>query len=105
MNKRTVISLFVLCILVVMVSACAPKTSVAPTAAVGAPEQPAGTSLDGKAILERTCTVCHDLTRVTTKAKTFEEWQSTVTRMIGNGAVLSSDEEKLLVQYLADTYK
>ncbi len=105
MSKRIGFALLVIAILVINLIACAPKTSVPPTTAVGAPDQPVDSNLDGKAILESRCVECHDLTRVTTKAKTLEGWQTTVTRMINNGADLSAEEEALLVQYLADTYK
>lgn len=105
MKKRLTFFLIVICTLAVVASACSPKTVVEPTIATGAPDQPASTILDGKSLLESRCTECHDLTRVTTKTKTLEEWQTTVSRMVNNGAVLSAEEQTLLVEYLAETYK
>lgn len=62
-------------------------------------------ALSGADLMESRCTVCHSLSRVTIASKTVEEWQSTVSRMITKGAVLSAEEENTLVQYLAENYK
>ena len=59
---------------------------------------------DGKALLENRCAQCHNLGRVTSKQKTHEQWDQTVTRMIETGATLSADEKTVLVDYLAETY-
>ena len=49
--------------------------------------------------------MCHSLNRVTSAHHTAAEWKSTVDRMINNGAQLSSAEEMILVNYLAQNYK
>jgi cytochrome c5 len=61
-------------------------------------------ALDGKTLLETRCTTCHDLSRVTNKSKTLEEWRATVERMVDKGADLNADEQEILIQYLAETY-
>lgn len=66
-------------------------------------ESPAVT-LDAASLLEERCTRCHDLGRVEQAAKTAAEWEETVKRMVGKGAVLSQAEQELIIQYLAETY-
>ena len=62
---------------------------------------PAG---NGAALLEERCTVCHSLDRVTSASKTRQEWEQTVTRMVGKGARLNTDEQEILISYLTETY-
>jgi len=64
-------------------------------------QPPAG---DGAALLEERCTVCHDLERTTQAQKTRDEWEQTVTRMVGKGAQLAEDEQGTLIEHLAATY-
>jgi cytochrome c5 len=73
-----------------------PSQETQPTAA-----PPAG---DGAALLEERCTVCHSLDRVTSASKTRQEWEQTVTRMVGKGARLNADEQEILISYLTETY-
>ena len=61
-------------------------------------------ALDGRALLEKRCTACHDLSRVTNKSKSLEEWRVTVERMVNKGANLNTTEQEILIQYLAETY-
>jgi hypothetical protein len=88
-----------------------PEPTLAPTVAPSLPE-PAPTAIppvpptgDGKALMEDRCSVCHSLDRIQSAHKTAEAWAASVTRMIGHGAVLSADEQLLINQFLADTYK
>ena len=60
---------------------------------------------DGTALLEQRCSVCHPSERPKAAKKTPEQWEATVTRMIGKGAKLTADEKKVLVNYLSNTYK
>ena len=62
---------------------------------------PAG---NGAALLEERCTVCHGLDRSTSARKTREEWEQTVVRMVGKGAELNEEEQKILIAYLTETY-
>ncbi len=62
------------------------------------------TTLDGKTLLDTRCVECHNLSRVTSKSKTLEEWRTSVERMVAKGANLSSEEIEVLIQYLAETY-
>ena len=102
-------------------AATVPPSKVPPTetsAPVGSPvaatDTPAGATLeptampspafDGQTLLQDRCTVCHTLTRVTSAHKTAAQWETTVVRMVGKGAVLSAEEQDFLIQYLAQTY-
>jgi cytochrome c5 len=75
-------------------------TSPAKTQPTTAPAQTA----DGKTLLEQRCTKCHSLDRVTSAHKTSDEWKTTVTRMVGKGAELTTDEQTALIEYLAKAY-
>ena len=58
--------------------------------------------VDGEAMLQESCTQCHNLERITSKQKTREEWTQTVDRMIQKGAQVA-DKEAML-DYLAENY-
>ena len=86
----------------------APPTATVPPAKTDTISPASGeesTALDGQAILERSCTACHSLDRVVNKKASADDWSSTVTRMVNKGAVLTSDEQAALIQYLAENYK
>jgi glyoxylase-like metal-dependent hydrolase (beta-lactamase superfamily II) len=59
---------------------------------------------DPKDILEKGCTSCHDLNRVTSKNLSQAEWQGVVDQMKGRGAELSDAETSILIDYLVKTY-
>ncbi|RPJ38293.1 MAG: hypothetical protein EHM35_04845, partial [Planctomycetaceae bacterium] len=60
--------------------------------------------LDGAALVEERCTVCHSRERIDNADKTAEEWAATVDRMISNGAMLNDAERDAVIQYLAETH-
>ena len=60
---------------------------------------------DGATLLEQRCSVCHPSARPKSKQKTPEQWDATVTRMMGKGAKLTPEEKQILVDYLSKTYK
>lgn len=55
----------------------------------------------GKDVVMKVCTVCHELTRITSKKRTKEEWSDTVDKMAGRGARASDEEFETIVNYLA----
>lgn len=61
--------------------------------------------VDGASLLEERCSVCHPSARPKSKQKTQEQWETTVSRMMGKGARLSEDEKAILIKFLRDTYK
>ncbi len=71
-----------------------------------ASEVPAGEpgSVDGEALLEERCTECHTLDRVRQAEKDRAGWESTVARMVDQGARLDDAERTVLIDYLVDTY-
>jgi cytochrome c5 len=104
MRKVSLSCLFLVAIVVLL--ACnsdssqqsqAPSVSSAPTAQKDVSE--------GAALLETRCSVCHNANKPKAAKKTMEQWDQTVTRMIGKGAKLTEVEKKVLVEHLAATYK
>ncbi len=72
-------------------------------AACGSGSTPA--PLDGQTLMNERCSVCHDLSRVTSAHHTAAEWKVTVDRMIARGAQLTPAEEQVLLDYLSANYK
>lgn len=62
------------------------------------------TAMGSAALLEARCSTCHSISKATQARKTLEEWDQTVTRMIGKGAQLTDAEKAALIEYLARTY-
>jgi hypothetical protein len=111
MHKRTMITIWFVVLLFVggtLLGACGGETTpTTPATTAVAPTQAEATeeTIDAAALLEARCVDCHSLSRTTEARYTQEQWQQVVTRMIGQGAVLSPDEKAALVAYLAETYK
>jgi cytochrome c5 len=82
------------------------KAQAAPAAPLASPQSQAPTSPpagDGLAILNRSCTSCHDSSQVT-QARPAADWQPIVNRMRDNGANISDADAKTLVAYLIKNY-
>ncbi|MDF1514885.1 MAG: hypothetical protein P1S60_13835 [Anaerolineae bacterium] len=71
-------------------------------ACAGTQEPAMDDTVDGEAMLQESCTKCHDLERVTSKAWDATRWEQVVDHMIEKGAQVSDKEA--LVTYLAETY-
>lgn len=56
-------------------------------------------------LLKERCSICHSSWRIKSAKKTAQEWEVTVTRMMGKGVKLTAEEKKSLLEYLAKTYK
>jgi mono/diheme cytochrome c family protein len=69
-----------------------------PAASVRAQDLPDGA---GKDLVMKVCTACHELTRITSKKRTKEEWSATVDTMAARGAKASDEEFDTIVTYLA----
>ena len=69
-----------------------------PASSVRAQDLPGGT---GKDLVIRVCTVCHELTRITSKRLTKDQWNDTVDKMAARGAKASDEEFETIVTYLA----
>jgi cytochrome c5 len=70
----------------------------------GPKQQAANSDAAAKALLEASCTGCHDLDLVSNRTGNQAEWQEVVDRMNGRGAGLSEKDVPVLVQYLVKTY-
>ncbi len=79
------------------------KFATFPAALVLATSVPAQDLPDGagKDLVMNVCTVCHELTRITSKRKTKEDWSDTVDKMAAKGARASDEEFETIVTYLA----
>lgn len=61
--------------------------------------------VDGKALFEKTCSLCHSIERPKSKKKTAKEWEGTVMRMKNvNGAPVTDEEVKIVIEYLTENY-
>lgn len=65
----------------------------------------ADSGINPEALFESRCSVCHSTAIPKSARKSKSEWESTVTRMMHKGAVLSPEEKKSLVSYLAKHYR
>jgi cytochrome c5 len=61
-------------------------------------------AVDGKKLLESSCTGCHDLDTVTTLNLAKSEWQDIVTRMIFKGAPVEDTQIPILTEYLSKNF-
>ncbi len=95
---KTKIYFIVVAVLALMflVTACSSGTTA--TAA------PSTTISDGAKLVQERCTVCHTLSRAESQHLSAADWKSVVEAMIARGAKLTTDEETLVVDYLAANY-
>ncbi|NLE51724.1 MAG: hypothetical protein GX613_09990 [Chloroflexi bacterium] len=56
--------------------------------------------LDGEALINTRCTVCHTRARIDDEDEDREDWTAIVDRMISYGAQLSAAERAVLIDYL-----
>jgi hypothetical protein len=55
-------------------------------------------------LVEERCVGCHALTILESSRKSPEDWEATVTRMVGIGAKLNEQQAKEVIAYLSETY-
>jgi len=82
----------------IVITAVTVSTVVAGTAV-------AGMFTNGPSLLESRCAVCHPSSKVKVLKRSQGQWDAIVAGMIKRGAKLSVEEKKILVDYLAKTYK
>ena len=99
MRVRSVLPVVLSVMLLAFAIGCAkqePPQPAAPAAAPAAPE------LDGKALFETKCSVCHGLDRATARKETKEKWTEIVKTMQGKKADWISDADaSKIIDYLA----
>lgn len=59
---------------------------------------------DGKAIVQKMCTGCHNLKTVTSKHATKEQWNTIVQQMVSRGADGTDEEIETVINYLAKNF-
>lgn len=82
--------------LVMMISACSPGPSSKTPAPTAVP--------DGATLLQERCSRCHPLARVERSHHNADEWKTIVDSMIGRGAMLTPEEETVVIEYLAANF-
>lgn len=96
MGNRWKITLIVFIISIIFTTACA-SNSPAPT--------PTPTvTVDGSALVQKRCSVCHALTFVERSKHTAADWKLIVKMMVARGAKLNSDEETMVIDFLVANY-
>ena len=70
-------------------------------APAGAQDFPEGA---GKTLIMRSCGQCHPTDQIARQKKTEQDWQSTVVRMAGRGAKVTSEESDTIIKYLAANF-
>ena len=110
-TKSIVLTIVLLITMGMLLAACGSKSASTATQSSAPAQQPAdkptvapASGGNGEALLSDRCTKCHSLDRVTSAKKSAADWKTTVTRMVGKGATLTSEEQQVLVDYLAKTY-
>lgn len=96
MNRKIMILLIALIIVLFLTTQCSPAPSNTETSSPS--------TLDGKTLVDTKCTSCHGIDRIENASKDAAGWKTTVERMVGKGAELSSEEQTVVIEYLAKTY-
>ena len=58
----------------------------------------------GKDLVAKVCTACHEVTRITSKKRTKQEWSDTVDKMAARGAMATDEQFEAIVAYLAKNF-
>ena len=56
---------------------------------------------NGKAVVEKICAACHELSLLTDRGRTREDWAGVVKNMMEMGADIKANEVALITDYLA----
>ncbi|HKU14108.1 MAG TPA: hypothetical protein VJQ52_06905 [Steroidobacteraceae bacterium] len=84
--------------------AAAAAIAVVALAYAAAESASAGDAAPVEQLVTERCTKCHDISVVSARRASAEEWHQIIERMQTNGAQVSDDELETIVQYLAKTY-
>jgi cytochrome c5 len=96
MLNRLVMTLLLVVVLAAGVACAADEPAPAPEPTPGE-----ATGLDGEALLQTKCTVCHDLERVLEEDADAVGWAAIIDEMIAKGAQVSDDEAAAIAEYLS----
>jgi hypothetical protein len=64
-------------------------------------EPPPGQGLD---LIQRSCVNCHDISIITAKRKTRDEWAQILGLMADRGAEVTPDEMQIIEEYLSQNF-
>jgi hypothetical protein len=81
--------------------------ATAMTAASAAPPEPASALLpEGpyRALVLRTCAVCHSIDLVVAQRRTQDQWDQLIGVMVDRGARATEDEQSQILQYLVQNF-
>lgn len=59
---------------------------------------------NGKEIVEKACSKCHDLNSITRSGYAQEEWEKIVTDMVSKGASVGEDQIPIVIEYMAKNF-
>ncbi len=104
MKSKTLLLGAVVTVLVLLLALSACTSSTPPAAEATATLSSGEATADGATLLQERCTQCHGLDKVKNEQLSPERWETIVQQMINRGAKLNADEQKVLVDYLAETY-
>ena len=97
--------------LLLRASACLLCLSLVATARIegagaGTQQQPAvaGSDSPGRTILQRKCAQCHQAGMWTSLRQDRRAWESTLYRMVGRGALWTTEEIKLMAEFLGANF-
>ena len=99
MKTRSLTLILTILAIMLIVTACSSGTTTTTSTSSNS-----STTQDGATLLNERCTVCHTLSRVESSKHTAADWKTIVDTMIGKGAQLSSEEDTVVVNYLATKY-
>ena len=83
------------------VAAMLPFVSLVGLAQAPADADAAADDAEAASLVNTVCASCHTLDRVRNKTADEDEWTTTVTRMVENGAALSDEQVPLVVEFLS----
>jgi cytochrome c5 len=96
--RRPVLAMFVFAIVAFVTLACVHGIPVAAQQDVPKDLLP---DADGKAMVVKKCTQCHDATRFAALRHNEDEWDQIITRMQSNGLSVTDEEYGIVLNYLS----
>jgi cytochrome c-type biogenesis protein CcmH/NrfF len=99
MKTRSLTLILTILAIMLIVTACSSGTTATTSSSSNS-----STTQDGATLVKERCTVCHSLSRVESQKHNATDWKTIVDMMIGKGAQLTSEEETVVVNYLATNF-
>jgi len=96
MKNRWMPTVLILLAVIIFMTACSSGASNTTPATTS--------SLDGAALVQERCSVCHPLSRVEASRHTAADWQLIVDMMVSRGAQLTPEEKSIVVNYLSTNF-